>query len=199
MQTHTHTRLLPSDLRQYVTARLPLRSQGGRAEVNQWANRICDMLSCPCVALKGFVGLGSKLSKPTKWVARCREELLRFTRQDSLYGFYFFTLCHAPGKPWASTELRHVKHIETHKHTSSSHTLYSVNNELKLLKKNIIAFISISFCKSTILCLIWQQHYVICANIMLKGMQDIFHQDILDIQYVKKMALFHSLNFFVKP
>lgn len=24
------------------------------------------MLSCPCVALKGFVGSGSKLSKPTK-------------------------------------------------------------------------------------------------------------------------------------
>ncbi len=106
VHTHTHTSCLPPDVRLYVTENcLP-----AWAEVNQWANTICDMLSCPCVALKGFVGLGSKLSKTTKWVARCREELLRFTRQDSLHAFYFFTLCHAPGKPWANPERRQLTH-----------------------------------------------------------------------------------------
>lgn len=112
---YTHTLGLPPGAEAvcYSEKAFQLRVRGKSGSKSVSKNTICDMLSCPCVAPKGFVGLGSKLSKPTKWVAQCREELLWFTRQDYLYGFYFCTLHHAQRKPWANTARWHL--ILTHK------------------------------------------------------------------------------------
>lgn len=128
VHTHTHTDRAHT-LFSSLTPRLPVGSQsGGRAEVNQGANTFWDVLSCPCVALKGFVGFGSKLSKPTKWVARCREEPLRFTRQDSLCGLYYFTLCHAPGERWANARLAH-----SHLKHPVIYCLFRISTKIQLL------------------------------------------------------------------
>lgn len=95
VSTRTH-QALSSRLRAacYQWDSYVVKSWGGwGVEVNQI--RFVTCCHCSRVALKGFVGLVSKLSKPTKWVAWCREELLWSTRQDALYSSTFFTHHHA--------------------------------------------------------------------------------------------------------
>lgn len=67
------------------------RESGRRAEDNQWANKIWGVLSCPVWPSKTLWVQEANWANQQKWVTRCKEELQQFTRQDSLYSFYFLT------------------------------------------------------------------------------------------------------------
>lgn len=57
----------------------------------QWANKIWGVLSCPVWPSKTLWLQEANWANQQKWVTGCREELLRFTRQGSLYSTYFLT------------------------------------------------------------------------------------------------------------
>lgn len=88
--TDTHQAFPPSP--EAVLWRLPYSHESGRrAEENQRANKIWGVLSCSVWPSKTLWVQEANGANQQKWMTRRREELLRFTRHGSLYGFYFLT------------------------------------------------------------------------------------------------------------